>query len=81
MKNTKHCAGCHNNFYNLNNMGMNMKSGSPQCWSLEDAKLTAALDVPVNLTPPYTNLREIKRPSCYKAQGYVRVPKANLTKG
>ena len=74
------CNNCRNNFYNHNNMGLNMKDGKPECWSLATATWKKALDIPTDLKPPYTHLKETKRPHCYKADYYVRVPKENLTK-
>jgi len=73
------CAGCHNDFYNHNRMGLNEEGGEPKCWSLKDATFVKAMDVPTNQPPPY-KLPLTKRPSCYKAQGYVRVKPENLTK-
>ena len=79
MMDQKHCSGCENDFYNRNDMGMNMESGKPQCWSLKDATLVKARDVPTQMRPPYLTLPMVSRPNCYKAKGYVRVKTDALT--
>lgn len=76
----KDCSGCHNNFYNQNNMGLNMETGRPRCWLFATAILVKARDIPTSWRPPYNNLPETNRPNCYKAKGYVRVKKESLTK-
>ena len=79
MTTTKHCASCHDDYYNRTRCGLNEKSGEPRCWHLATAVMVKALDVPVDMPPPYLSLRETKRPSCYKANGYVRVKRESLT--
>lgn len=74
------CSGCRDNFYNQNNMGLNMDSGKPRCWSLDSATMVRAKDVPIDMRPPYTSLPLVSRPSCYRASGYVRVKPEQLTK-
>lgn len=74
MTTTKHCAGCRNDYYNQPG-----NSTAGKCWSLPSAKMVWALDVPVDLRPPYTHLRQTQRPSCYKKDRYVRVKKEALT--
>jgi hypothetical protein len=32
---TRDCAGCRNDFYNHNRIGLNEASGSPRCWSIQ----------------------------------------------
>ena len=68
------CAGCHNNFYNGHN-----SLGVQECWSFKTATLVKKLDIHVHRSPPYKGMKPTARPSCYKAQGYVRVDPANLT--
>lgn len=71
-KPTKHdCAGCRDDFYNGRN-----DIGVRECWCLADATFVRAKDVPINMRPPYTHLPLTKRPSCYRAQGYVRMETA-----
>jgi len=67
------CYGCRDDFYNHNRMGLNEKSGQPECWSLSTATMVKGRDVPINMPPPYKSLPLTSRPSCYKASGYVRV--------
>lgn len=74
MKTTKHCAGCRNDYYNFPG-----NSTTGKCWMLESAKMVWALDIPVDLRPPY-HMKQTKRPSCYKRDRYVRVKKESLTK-
>jgi hypothetical protein len=69
----KNCSGCRDDFYDHNRMGLNETSGQPQCWNLATAVIVKGRDVPVNMPPPYKTLPLVSRPSCYKAQGYVRV--------
>jgi hypothetical protein len=80
MKTKEHCIGCYNNVYNNHDFGMNMKNGKPECWSLPDAKMVKAMDIPTMMPPPYKNFPIVSRPSCYKAKGYSRVKKESLTK-
>ncbi len=67
MKDTKHCHGCRQNFYNGNN-----DLGVTQCWSLKSAKLIKRKEVPLWQTPPWTQ-KARTLPSCYQKQGYVYV--------
>lgn len=64
------CAGCRDDFYNMNREG--------GCWSFDSAKMVMARDVPIDMRPPYS-FPETLRPSCFHAQGYVRVKKESLT--
>ncbi len=75
----KDCAGCHDDFYNHNRMGLNEKSGEPRCWNFAEATMVKAKDVHINQPPPYKTLPLVSRPSCYKASGYVRVKPESLT--
>ena len=69
------CRGCYNDVYNHG------CGGAQECWSFKDTTMVKRLDVPVHMRPPYTSLKPMSRPSCYKAQGYVRVdPEKSLTK-
>lgn len=74
----KDCAGCRDNFYNVQRMGLNESEGWPQCWMLKDATFVRAMDVPIDMRPPY-KLPLTKRPNCYRAKGYVRVKPESLT--
>lgn len=76
----KDCVGCRDDFYNHNRMGANETSGEPRCWSLDRATMVSALDVPVDMPPPYTRLKPTQRPSCYKRPRFVRVERDRLTK-
>ena len=74
MKPTKRdCDGCYNDVYNHG------CGGATECWSFKDATMVKKLDIPVDLGPPYKHLKPTSRPSCYKAQRYVRVAKEALT--
>lgn len=73
MNTKKHCVGCRDNYYNH-------PPGGTGCWSLPDAKMVDALDIPVSMRPPYNDLPLVSRPNCYRAQGYVRVLRKSLTK-
>jgi hypothetical protein len=50
------CAGCRDDFYNHNRMGLNEAGGAPECWAFKDAKFASAKDVPISMPPPYTSL-------------------------
>jgi hypothetical protein len=76
----KDCLFCRDDFYNHNRMGLNEERGEPECWCFKTATMEYAIDVPIDMRPPYLALKETKRPSCYKRQGEVRVKKSNLTK-
>lgn len=69
------CRGCRDNFYNGNN-----DLGVKECWMFKDATMANKLDIPIHMSPPYLGLKPTSRPSCYKAQGYVRVAKESLAK-
>ena len=79
MTTTEHCTGCRDDFYNRTRCGLNETSGQPRCWNLETAVMTKAIDVPIDMPPPYFQLPETERPSCYKAYGYARVKRQSLT--
>ena len=74
------CEGCRNDFYNHNNMGLNMVDGKPQCWSLNDATMVRAMDIHIDQRPPYKGERLVSRPDCYKRQCFVRVKPEQLTR-
>jgi len=74
----KDCVGCRDDFYNQNDMGLNMRTGKPQCWSLVGASLRKAMDVPWDLRPPY-KMALTERPNCYRAAGHTRVLPEELT--
>ena len=65
MKDTKHCIGCENNFYNGNN-----PYGIKECWSLKTAKLIMRKQVNINQVPPWKQ-EPTKVLSCYHKKGYV----------
>lgn len=67
------CSGCRDDFYNHNNMGLNMESGRPQCSSLEGAEFVKRLRIPMSLPPPYSHIKPESVPKCYRAAGYVFV--------
>lgn len=73
------CAGCRDDFYNHNRMGLNESSGRPMCWHMASAKMVRARDVPIHMPPPYKTLAMTSRPSCYSAPGYTRVKAEALT--
>lgn len=66
------CGGCRNDFYN--------RTGSAECWCFKSAKMESALDIPVDLIPPYKGMKATKRPDCYKRDRFVRVKRDSLTK-
>ena len=67
------CSGCKNNFYNGNN-----SLGVSECWSFAEATMVKALDIHIDVPPPYKQ-KPTSRPSCYKANRYIRVKPENLT--
>lgn len=75
----QHCVGCRDDYYNHTRCGLNEASGEPSCWSRETATLVWAKDIPVDLPPPYTGIKETIRPSCYRRPRYIRVKKEHLT--
>jgi hypothetical protein len=74
----KDCSGCRDDFYNHNRMGLNEDSGTPECWNLKDATFVKAMDIPIDMRPPYLGMPMVTRPKCYKAPRYVRVRKEAL---
>jgi len=69
----KHCAGCHNDFYN----GRQNFDGK-ECWSLKTATLVKKIRIHIDQPPPYKQKPETV-PSCYHVQRYVMVKPENLT--
>ena len=59
----KHCAGCHDNFYNIE-VG--------ECWSLKDAKLILRKEVSIDQRPPWDQKAKLI-PNCYHQPRYVYV--------
>lgn len=74
------CSGCRDNFYNHNNMGLNVVDGKPRCWSLADATMVRAMDIHIDQRPPYKGIPLTSRPSCYKRPRFVRVLPERITK-
>jgi hypothetical protein len=72
------CAGCRDDFYNHNRMGLNESEGVPRCWSLDTAQMAKARDVPIDLRPPYKHIPLTIRPDCYKRNREIRVPPERL---
>lgn len=78
----KHCRGCRDDFYNHNDMGLNMGSGRPQCWSLANATREKRLLIHMDQRPPYDKKDARMLPTCYRAQRHVNVkPEALDDKG
>lgn len=68
----KHCAGCHDDFYN------HRGEGTGRCWSLPTMKLEMRKEVPCSQRPPWLQKAQ-KIPNCYHRPQYVYV-KADQTK-
>ena len=65
----KHCAGCHDNFYNHPG-----NSPDGRCWSLDTMKLVIKKEVSIDQRPPWT--QKAKRlPACYHRPRFVYVGK------
>jgi len=65
MIDTKHCRGCHDDFYNGNN-----QHGITECWHRKTAKLMPRVRVGINQMPPYAQQpRQV--PHCYTESHYV----------
>lgn len=63
----RHCAGCHDDFYN--HAG---NSPDGRCWSLATMELDWRKEVPVDQRPPWT--QKAKRlPKCYHRPRFVYV--------
>lgn len=68
----KHCAGCHDDFYNYHGL-----SPTGRCWSLASMKLDWRKEVPVDQCPPWT--QKAKRlPTCYHRPRFVYVGKDQI---
>lgn len=67
----KHCAGCHDDFYNHGG------GGSTRCWSLDKMKLIERKEVSIDARPPW-NWKARLIPDCYHRPQYVYV-KPNQT--
>lgn len=73
MKDTTHCQGCEDNFYNGNN-----PLGVKQCWMLKSAKLVTRFKTGTWTQPTEKGaFTEVMVPNCYHAKGqhfYDRLP-------
>lgn len=68
MLDAKHCAECHNDFYNgKNDIGVSV------CWHLKDAQLVPRVLIHVDAPPPYLKFKVEQVPQCYKRQRFVTV--------
>lgn len=65
MKDSKHCVGCEDNFYNGRN-----DYGIQKCWNLKSARLITRKMVPSDQPPPWHQPMQ-KLPSCYRRKGYA----------
>jgi len=63
----KHCANCHDNFYNQKG-----NSSEGRCWSLDSMKLIMRKEVSVDQRPPWNQKARII-PDCYHRPRYVYV--------
>ena len=62
MKNTKHCSGCRNNFYN--------GTGAKECWSLRDARVVKRWRIGWWTTPTTPGaFTEVETYQCHSALG------------
>lgn len=68
MIDVKHCAGCHDDFYNGHN-----EYGVKECWGRKTAQLVERVLIHIDQPPPYRNLKVQQLPSCYKRQRFVSV--------
>jgi len=60
----KHCAGCHDDFYN------HRGEGAGRCWSLPSMKLILRKEVSIDQRPPWTQ-KARKFPACYHRERFV----------
>lgn len=63
----KHCSGCRNNFYNMNN-----PYKIKECFSLKTAKLVSRIPIGHFQRPPYLNKQEVLVPDCWSGEGLNR---------
>lgn len=71
----KHCAGCHDDFYNHNQKG--------GCWSRKTGKMVYRVPVGMWEQPPYKDKKKIRVPDCWHGSGNQRtimVEPEDLTK-
>lgn len=65
----KHCAGCHDDFYN---QAGNSGASHGRCWSLPDMQLIMRKEVSIDQRPPWTQ-KARKLPACYHRPRFVYV--------
>lgn len=65
--NKSHCAGCHDDFYNIPG-----NSSTGECWSLSTAKLVFKKEVSIDQRPPWTQKAK-ELPDCYHRPRFVYV--------
>lgn len=68
MIDTRHCAGCKDDFYNGHN-----DIGVSVCWKRATATLEPSLLIHVDREPPYLGMKPQGRPTCYKMPRHVTV--------
>lgn len=74
MIDSKHCAGCRDNYYNQPG-----NSVAGRCWNRDSATLVPRLQIPMDLPPPYTDVPPQTVPNCYGRRGYVFVKPEAIT--
>lgn len=62
----KHCAGCHNNFYN------SCHSTTGKCWSRDRGKMVWRIPVGLQESPPYLGKKAKRVPDCWTGEGPYR---------
>lgn len=62
------CYGCHDDFYNVDNRGLN-----GECWHFETAKMERARFVHINTVPPFERIKPELRPNCFHKPQFVRI--------
>ena len=66
MLDSKHCSGCHDNYYNSPSTS---GSSNGMCWSRKSGKMVWRIPVGLFESPPYKDKKKIHVPDCWHRFG------------
>jgi len=65
----KHCAGCHDDYYNSSSTS---GSADGMCWMRKTGKIVWRIPVGLFESPPYKNKKKVRVPDCWHGIGNNR---------
>ena len=70
MTDTTNCVGCHDDYYNRNDCGLNMTPDGPRCSRLATAVFTMNVEAHIDQRPPYMGTPR-RRLACYRRPRHI----------